>query len=361
MQLRCLKQLFSVGYNKVIMSTKKQHERNEDGIVAILVTMIIMIVLSLIVTGFAQLARRQQREALDNQLNTQAFYAAESGINDARRAVKAGFVGNKTTCDPLTGTGPGIAELSDNKVSVDGVIQYSCLLINRDLESVPVFVGDNDSTTIPMSGFNTSGVSVLVDSMTFEWVATGVPGPVQLPDSSSPDLPTQTGWGGSSKIGMLRIDIIPTDAGLDPTTLASGMTTFFGYPTNSGGSSTAADANGKVVNANCSSSTSCKLTITGLSSSSYYVRFKSIYNSVTATTCFNLCNGTTRIRGAGIEIDSTGKANDVLKRIKVLVADPDSTSNKQYMPEFPVDSKSAICKLLQVRPGNAVGLTDCGI
>ena len=55
---------------------------NEDGVVAIFVTLIIMIILSVVTIGMVLLSSREQRQALDKQLSTQAFYAAESGIND---------------------------------------------------------------------------------------------------------------------------------------------------------------------------------------------------------------------------------------------------------------------------------------
>src|ERR1700761_8288581 len=61
----------------------KRIRRDEQGMVSILVTMIMVIVISLIVIGFAEVSRRNQREALDNQLSTQAYYAAESGVNAA--------------------------------------------------------------------------------------------------------------------------------------------------------------------------------------------------------------------------------------------------------------------------------------
>ena len=56
--------------------------------VAILVTMNLMIVISLIVLGFAQISRRNQRQSLDRQLSTQAFYAAETAVNDAADLIK---------------------------------------------------------------------------------------------------------------------------------------------------------------------------------------------------------------------------------------------------------------------------------
>jgi hypothetical protein len=72
-----------------IFSNEQQHQsrlaglRREGGFVSIIVCMIIMTILSLITIGFAQIMAREQRQALDRQLSSQAFYAAESGVNDA--------------------------------------------------------------------------------------------------------------------------------------------------------------------------------------------------------------------------------------------------------------------------------------
>ena len=56
---------------------------NEEGFASIVIALILIIVLSLLTIGFAQLARREQQTALSKQLANQAQYAAESGINDA--------------------------------------------------------------------------------------------------------------------------------------------------------------------------------------------------------------------------------------------------------------------------------------
>ena len=64
-----------------------------------------IVIISLIVLGFAQLARRNQRQTLDSQLSTQTYYAAESGVNAALRIVRSPHTyepGDKTTCNQLT-------------------------------------------------------------------------------------------------------------------------------------------------------------------------------------------------------------------------------------------------------------------
>ena len=58
--------------------------RNEEsGLISIAVTIIITALLTLMAVGFAGLSSREYRQALDQQLNSQAFYAAESGVNEA--------------------------------------------------------------------------------------------------------------------------------------------------------------------------------------------------------------------------------------------------------------------------------------
>ncbi len=46
---------------------------DERGLAAVVVTVFVMIILSLVVLAFSQVARREQRQALDRQLSTQAF------------------------------------------------------------------------------------------------------------------------------------------------------------------------------------------------------------------------------------------------------------------------------------------------
>src|SRR5580658_8830161 len=67
---------------------KMMHKRNkiatdEKGFASIVIALILIIVLALLTVAFAQLARREQADALDKQLAVQANYAAETGINDA--------------------------------------------------------------------------------------------------------------------------------------------------------------------------------------------------------------------------------------------------------------------------------------
>ena len=88
----------------VSMSAKKMSrlQNNQEGLVSITVSLIIMIIITLVVSSFALIVRREQRRTLDRQLSQQAFYAAEVGIADAQSAIKAGLTDDITEC-----SGPG--------------------------------------------------------------------------------------------------------------------------------------------------------------------------------------------------------------------------------------------------------------
>ena len=347
---------------------KSDVRNNEEGIVAILVTMIIMIVITLIVTGFAQLARREQRTALDNQLNTQAFYAAESAINDVKHAQEAGLGDNSTDCSGAAGlSGDGAALLSSlsNALTADGTIQYSCLLVKNNVTETINAVSTSSAETMSAYTYNSPGDTATdASELTFTWAPSS--GPLALWSAPGfPDLPNATTWNTGNSIGMLRIDIVPVPAAnITPTGLSDGMFTVFGYPhisAGGGGTATyggnASGDNGKVVKASCSTGDDgvCTLTVSGLPAGTnhFYVRLKAIYNAVTVKIqARNVSSETLTIKGAQTEIDATGRANDVLKRIKVRVSSKteDGLHKMIRFPEFAVDSKDAICKNLETEP-----------
>ena len=57
---------------------------NQEGAASIYTSMIIMVILMLAALSFATIMSRNYQQTTENQLNAQAFYAAETGIGDAR-------------------------------------------------------------------------------------------------------------------------------------------------------------------------------------------------------------------------------------------------------------------------------------
>ena len=337
----------------MIKERKKMHTRinssmNQKGVISIVVTMIIMIILTLIVTGFSQIARNEQREALDRQLSTQATYAAESGINDARRAIAGGFEGEKTDCAPN-------AAVSNNTVGNN--IGYSCLLIKQILPDIKLGnVTPTESTVLPLNSVNAAGTPQALNNLFIEWKSKDVT-KTSIPPTTGRFLPANT-WSTNNYFGVLRIDLIPAGT-LSADELQNNTYTAFLYP-RSGGSSTHPYTNvpaqqGQVLTAQCNTANNtCSVNITGLSQFKCFIRVKSLYEPSEVKLCgTSACLSSTSFKGAQAEIDSTGKANDQLKRIKVRVNDVSELSNTKTLPNYAFDSAEDVCKKLSVYPGGA--------
>lgn len=325
--------------------------KDQSGIVSIMVTLIIMMILSLIVLGFAQLMRREQRQSLDYQLSTQAFYAAEAGINDAVNAIKGGYNTKKEQCEP-DASGPLSAGTTNNVLDADSLVAYTCLLVDPSPpEITPRDIGDNGWVTPLKTGDGTDFTEI-----TIAWGVrdgtdrTGCPGFTGL-------FPPNDSWPANCHAGVLRVDLVPVEGSVDRPGLANTTMTAFFYPHPTVGSNISynsaigfggPDGQGRIVNGDCSGGAQlCKVTITGLTANSYYLRLKSIYRLSDVTITGKTTTGTTNISGSQAIVDSTGKANDVLRRIQVRV--PLHNSNNDT-PDA-LRSVNTLCKRFMVAPG----------
>jgi hypothetical protein len=144
--------------------------RRQEGFAAFAVTMIMIVVLSLIVLGFAFNSRSEQRRAFDKQLNTQAYYAAESGINYAYSIIKADYQQGITPPKQIKCDGGHYGSASSHVLHQSGKVGYTCLLVDPappSLEYSPIAVGHGQ--VVPVFGQDSSGNHVAVSSITVSW------------------------------------------------------------------------------------------------------------------------------------------------------------------------------------------------
>lgn len=329
---------------------------NQQGLVSIIVTMIIMIVLSLIVVSFATLMRREQRQALDRQLNAQAFYAAESGVNDAVAYLKANPAApGKFDC---SGDIPGYSS------NLGGNVSYSCVLINpapKILEFTNINTDKSEVVTvIPSSA---------IQDLNISWESASSPDFAGCSDASAALAPEFTTSWPANCAGILRIDlvsIVPGDT-FDRDEINGKAMTVFLYPIIGSSSSPVSYSSargflnqGKVVGVECDGTPTpraprqCKAVINGLTAGEeYYLRIKSIYKGSSVTITGTDGPTLKPLVGAQAVVDVTGKANDVLKRIKVHV--PASRLDSTF-PEYPIHSLGSICKRLFVAQPDIIEL-----
>lgn len=339
------------------MKTKKPLPfltKDQSGIASMVVVILIMSLLTLVVLAMTRNSNREQQQALDRQLSTQAFYAAESGINDAKDYIVDPPVGEPRPNEKNDCNGLGTAEDSGNqfpeKTSQVGDFtntKYSCVLYDRTPEELRYFPIDvNSPTIIPIedSGGET------IQSLTLRWNQagggsdfSGCPGPgTTLPKQ----LPA------NCQAGMLRIELV------DPASTNKQQlidSTFLTYvkPSASGSANYAYnDASGQVrkqgaVTSGMCDGDTCSITITSIGKDKLYLNLRSIYKLNDVRITGQRTGGEIRFRDAQMEVDSTGQAADVLKRVQVMV---DLTGlNSGFIPSFVLQTSSELCKRLEVR------------
>lgn len=339
------------------MSTTRKKQptllRSEQGMVAIVTTMVLMVVISLIVLGFATISRRNQRESLDRQLSTQAFYAAESGVNDARKIIQAALnagqpVRDKTDC---TGTGTaGFYSGLDPVIDAAHNVSYSCLTVDPAPKKLRYSDIGTTSTIVPLVSFDGTAIS----NLKLDWQSKATSGnpttgcPTTVVNIFTPAASWSCGY------GVLRFDLVPTAGALNIDTLNANTMTTFAVPFSSGGTNTigyaAAPGNtNNRVGVSCTSS-GCSVTVTGLTQNSYHLRVSSVYkDAALQITATSATGNQLRIAGSQAVIDSTGKAEDVLRRIQVNL--PYRETSENQLSDYAIEMQGSLCKRYTVMNG----------
>ena len=343
----------------MVMNMRHKQELNEEGMVAIMIAMFLMIILSLITLGFMRLMQREQRQALDNNLSTQAYYAAESGINDAIKAARTNPAYAKASCGPD-------ATLSTNTISATLLASYPCVLVDQSPSSLEYNNGSiktDRSTVVPLQ----APAGVTFNKVQIAWSSTSTS--PTFTDCSTTKLPTAGSWGANT--GIMRIDLIPADGALSRNSLIDNAINLYLFPcTNTSGTTNAIlytnhigpSKQGQIVAVKCTLGASPRDCILDVDFSNlpvgafsqqnqYYLRMKGIYVSSNVTiTGLDATGKKINLSGAQVKIDSTGKVNDVVRRLQVRVP------IKQFpIPEYVVQSMDGICKKLEVTTVSVTG------
>lgn len=335
------------------MLMNKQLRHDQKGMASFLITLFIMTVIGLILMGFAQITRRDQRQSLDRQLSVQAQYAAETGVNDAVRYLQTHPDFEKTDC---TESVPGQLITGYNDVlDASAGVSYQCVLIDAtpgDLQKQDVGINSNIVFPVQLA----SGANVT--SITFKWSNKTLTSP-------SGCSGTGTYTPGGCNFPTLRGDIVPYGTTSSPSrdSLLNGLYTFYANPSGGGSAvySTNAGSNPQNVGGSCSGAV-CSITISGLSADRYFIRLNSYYGLSDVTVTANGGGPANALVGAQAVIDSTGKANDVVKRIQVRVP----LAGTDGIPGFAIQTQNGQCKRYGTIPSsNSVYLItpndDCSL
>lgn len=323
------------------------------------IVILIMTLLSLVVISMTKNANREQRQALDRQLSSQAFYAAESGINDAKDyyAKHANDPVNpapeeKNDCGPLSGASAGDQFPGHSSQVGSDVNVYSCVLYDAKPNSL-VFSDINTDTgaVMPIEDKNGS----VIRSLTFTW---------KRPNNTTYNFSGCPSSGFPRELtdcdaGMLRLELIDPAATTRADFIAKDFLSFIS-PSSSGASNPASPnysaglgtANqGVVWRGGCTNGTDgkCSITVNNINRNKLLLHLRSLYNNnYVDVTGVTTTGDRIEFENGQMMIDSTGRAVDSSKRIQVR--SPLNNYGNGVYPEFALQTADGICKLLQVIP-----------
>lgn len=345
---------------------KQRLRHDESGLVSMTVTSILILVITITVMAFAQMVRTEQRQALDAQLSSQAFYAAESGVNAARAYIEDTFlnagltVPEKTECGSTQAAYEGLSTEIDSETSTG----FSCLLITDTPRSLEYDLSQpNSSVVFPIE--STAALSSVNFSWTPEDGASNAHAACPASLASNPALPTADAWGACG-YALLRVDLVPMSGTASQAELMGATYTAFMHPTRSGGTSNytgsgVTNINGGTANqgtrpsAHCTA-TACNLRVNNLSDTKYYARVMNLYRGTKLTVTARTTGSTNeQLRGAQVMIDSTGKSQDILRRIQVRVP---LVGGGTY-PDYAIMSTDSLCKQFKTFPGYDKRTPEC--
>ncbi len=319
---------------------------NQNGFASLVIGLILIVVIALLTVGFARLTRHEQQQALNNLQATQAYYAAETGINDTVNAIDTGtLTTSSSSCTTLPPPYSGHSTISANA-------SYTCVMVDMTptVLAKSLNAGESYSTI-----FNTGGTQL--NKLNISWSNGGA---TTFPGTKGKFLPTSK-W---KFPAVIQLSITPLGGGygrdqlinntftviLDPTSANSNQTVTY---------STAVASQGELTDANCNGGgAGCNSTIDGLAGTTgpYLVHVVTMYRSTDVTiTGFDSSNNPINFTGSQAIVDVTGKAWDVLKRLQVHVP----LQNVNSLAKFGLEARD-ICKRQLVFPNSVAYVSNTG-
>jgi Tfp pilus assembly protein PilX len=208
--------------------------KNEDGLAALIVVSIVVIILSLTTVAFTKLMGRESQQADERQFSTQAYYAAESGINDAKDYI------NKHPGGPILPAGHcgGLAAqgyppyLGPNNTINSKV---TCVLADSVPEQLYYPIKAGDSRILQMSNGGTFFGKILVSwqngNLTGSFANNDYKNPGSTPFYADSTWQATPGGPSTSKAPVIEISYLPMPpTGFSLTNFWSRARTIFLYP-----------------------------------------------------------------------------------------------------------------------------------
>lgn len=367
------------------MNKKFIQNKRQTGAVSLFVVIFAALLMTIVTVGFIQLMVKDQQQATANDLSQSAYDSAQAGVEDAKRlllAQQAACSGtasadcakytaaiNSNACNTLeqgglvsTTNGETIVQQSGNDKKLDQA--YTCVKITPNTVDYQGQVAKDASVLIPLRGTGP------FDTIVVKWfsrddlaagnttVKTSATGPVTLP-------PVGTSWDASVP-ALLRTQVMQTGSNFKLSDFDSGAnsSTLFLYPmavlmpleptlpmtldTRQAGGATMKPqpvACAQTLSASVLYACSAKIQLSApadgdVVNRNAFLRLSALYNHTHFTVSLEKTGVPILFSGVQPSVDSTGRANNLFRRIQARV---ELSGNMSY-PEAAVDLAGGLCK-----------------
>lgn len=354
-------------------------DTQEKGIVSILSVLFFVILMSIITVSFLRIVTDEQTQVLQDDLSKGALASARSGVEDAKRAIllcrsmtdptlKAQCFTDlaNTSCPGVFASATmtsalGLEVNGDGSIKVgdpnnDNNQRYTCVTVAQDTFDYVGTLSEGLGAFIPLRA--AGGASF--NQVRISWHQTGVDGNAAIPPAGAISLdtnPRRTEWqtgAGVRYVAMPRVQLMQFDttqtlnaqqdntvgAFLVPNTGGSQTVNVTGVAPNQMPKRAAVDCNTPAAQAGYLCTATLNLNFAQPNTSQYFMLIKSMYSTPHYKVEL-LSNGTpVKFKDVQPEVDSTGAAANVYKRILSRVeyqADTFFTSNS-------IESGMSVCK-----------------
>jgi len=306
---------------------------NQNGAVSLISVVIFITIITIVVIAYLASSLSQQRTAVNFDMSTRAYYAAESGIQDVVSTIQAhpDSIPSQTDCKPAIG-GDGTGRLGDG---VDYGVNYTCQLVDPTPKEITGQVIPDQKTAVIRINPAASPIPNGPYKLVMRWSPKTKPvEQVLRPSEGNKVLKPKNEWGSvglNDWYSMLRLNVINHPANSSFTRSSIVQRVVFLNPTQTAepltvDKSSPLPQTDTITNASCSASSdsgpefSCTKTITlqnyNLNNDALYVRIGALYK--TTTFSMQLFSGSTQLafQNTQVTIDATGQAKNVYRRVK---------------------------------------------
>lgn len=368
----------------------------QSGAVSLFVVIFAALLLTVVTVSFVQLMIKDQRQATSSDLSQSAYDSAQAGVEDAKRllllnqacqsgsaaaSVNCGAVTSaltplagqaETACDTLPKSGlvgstnkETIIQQSDTDNAAKLDQAYTCVKIKVDTDDYRDSLGVNESALIPLQAVGDFDTVVLDwfsrNDISADTTDTKVGFPTTGPDVSLPRVGEKWKFNYPS---LMRTQLVQlgnsfklSDFDDSQPGNKSNTNTLFLYPSASGLSDQdfALDTRRspsnmprqvKCADSFVSSEFACRAVIKlpapidGSANRNAYLRLSSLYNGAHFKVSLKRGGEDVKFNGVQPEIDSTGRANNMFRRVKARV----QLAGTFTYPEAAIDLSGSLCK-----------------